>query len=202
MGRNSTIINKKKRLLCGCYDFNFSKGRCKQHATIEDTNKRVEKYEAEQLGRNDEEESRTNLIEDLDAVVSRYIRLKYANEAGLVSCYTCGTVKHFTKMQCAHYIGRAAMATRFLESNLRCCCPYCNENLNGNLEVYRENLNKELDGLADWLQEQAREITKPTKYDLRELLISYRHKLKFVESKLSNTKNTRTPKNASNDNHN
>lgn len=41
MAYNSTIISKKKNLSCGCYDFNFSKNRCRKHATIEDSIKRI-----------------------------------------------------------------------------------------------------------------------------------------------------------------
>lgn len=55
MSNNSTIIIKKKKLKCGCYDYNFSKGRCKAHATIEDTAKRVIKYRNETIENNKEE---------------------------------------------------------------------------------------------------------------------------------------------------
>ncbi len=41
MGYNSTIVTKKKNLPCGHFDFNFSKGRCKQCATIDSTKKRI-----------------------------------------------------------------------------------------------------------------------------------------------------------------
>ena len=47
MSYNSTIISKKKQLKCGCFDYAFSKGRCKMHATIEDTEKRAAKYAAQ-----------------------------------------------------------------------------------------------------------------------------------------------------------
>ena len=50
MGYNSTIITKRKHLKCGHYDFAFSKGRCKQCATIADTNKRVSKHEETEGG--------------------------------------------------------------------------------------------------------------------------------------------------------
>lgn len=40
MGFNSTIITKKKQLKCGCFDYAFSKGLCKTHATILSTKKR------------------------------------------------------------------------------------------------------------------------------------------------------------------
>ncbi len=43
MAYNSTIITKKKQLGCGHFDFNFSKNRCKQCATIESTKTRAEK---------------------------------------------------------------------------------------------------------------------------------------------------------------
>ena len=35
--RNSTIVPKKKQLNCGHFDYNFSKNRCKQCATIDST---------------------------------------------------------------------------------------------------------------------------------------------------------------------
>ena len=38
---NSTIKRNKKKLSCGCFDYNFSKNRCKMHATIEDSTKRL-----------------------------------------------------------------------------------------------------------------------------------------------------------------
>lgn len=53
--RNSTIITRKKKLSCGHFDYNFSKNRCKQCATIEDTNKRFEKYNSKDISENKEE---------------------------------------------------------------------------------------------------------------------------------------------------
>jgi hypothetical protein len=43
---NSTIARKKKKLSCGCFDYAFSKNRCKMHATIEDSSKRIAKADA------------------------------------------------------------------------------------------------------------------------------------------------------------
>lgn len=49
----SSIRPKKKLLSCGCYTYNFSRDRCKMHATIEDTNKRhlkqIEKEKIEEM---------------------------------------------------------------------------------------------------------------------------------------------------------
>lgn len=49
----SSIRPKKKLLSCGCFTYNFSRDRCKMHATIEDTNKRhlkqIEKDKIEEM---------------------------------------------------------------------------------------------------------------------------------------------------------
>jgi len=98
MGFNSTIINKKKKLACGCFDFNFSKGRCKTHATIEDTNKRFSKHEEKEIG-GVELVDRSNLMAELDFVFSRIIRQKYAGVDGIAICYTSGIKQHVALMQ-------------------------------------------------------------------------------------------------------
>lgn len=53
--RNSTIIVKKKKCVsCGKLDYNFSKGRCKTCATIENTAKRVMKFKTADVEENKE----------------------------------------------------------------------------------------------------------------------------------------------------
>lgn len=49
MGYNSTIINKKKKCKsCGRMDYIFSKGRCKQCSTQEDSKKRIDAHEEQE----------------------------------------------------------------------------------------------------------------------------------------------------------
>lgn len=179
---NSTIgVIKKTCRICGKKDYIFSRGRCKQCATIEDTKKRFDNT----LDEEDEGDDLSSLIQDLDTVISRYIRLKYADNNGIVSCFTCDAPpQHFSRMQCGHYIPRTHLATRFLETNLRVQCEKCNCYLNGNIELFRERLEKESPGITEWLWEQSRLITKPSRFELKELLITYRQKLKLVQSKL------------------
>jgi hypothetical protein len=58
--RNSTIVPKKKQLSCGHFDYNFSKGRCKQCATIDSTKLRHIKensYDGAKLYRHIEDET-------------------------------------------------------------------------------------------------------------------------------------------------
>ena len=66
------------------------------------------------------------LIRKADAVTSIHIRKKYADDSGYVKCVSCQKVMHWTEAHCAHFIGRSAKATRWLEENLHPACPSCN----------------------------------------------------------------------------
>jgi hypothetical protein len=174
--RNSTIIPKKKKLACGCFDYNFSKNRCKAHATQAAANKRWEAHEEAESG-----ESLQGLVEDLDAIFSRYIRLKYADEKGIVPCYTCGAKLPIAAIQNGHFVHRADMATRFMDANCRPQCPSCNYAHNEDDTAFRDRLERETPGLPAWLHEQARMVYKPTRDELRGLMGEYRFKIKALE---------------------
>lgn len=66
------------------------------------------------------------LIRKADAITSEHIRRKYADSFGQVRCVTCGKVMHWKDSHCAHFIGRSAKATRWMEENLHPACPSCN----------------------------------------------------------------------------
>lgn len=179
MIRNSTIIPKKRTLACGCFDFAFSKNMCKAHATIRDTNKRIAKHEEAE-----EDLSIQYLVQDLDAIFSQYIRLKYCDQKGMAVCFTSGKVMRWQELQCGHYISRSHYATRWLPENCRCQTEYDNCHLSGNLEVFRTNLEKENPGITEWLQEQARQVYKPTREELKSLIAEYRHKVSVLKTKI------------------
>jgi hypothetical protein len=130
-------------------------------------------------------DSRNSLIQDLDAVVSRYVRIRYADEKGICTCYTCGIRKNFTLMQNGHFVSRSHIGLRFdANRNCRVQCQNCNEFLRGNLKIYAQRLNEEQSGLAEQLQEQSREVEHIGIDELKSMLIDYRAKLKIVEQKL------------------
>ena len=175
----STIINKKKICIsCGVLDYHFSKKMCKQCATVKSTSKRVEKYEEQQ-----HDESVSHLVEDLDAVFSQYIRCKYAKKEGIVVCFTSGKKIEWTKIQNGHFIPRANLGTRWLEANCKPQSEHDNVFLSGNLDVYAKKLDKERPGTVEYLQELARQVAKPTKDELKSLIIEYRSKLDLVKKK-------------------
>jgi len=178
--RNSTIIVKKKRCVnCGKIDYHFSKKMCKQCATIHSTQKRIDEFE-------DDTESFQNLVQDLDAIFSQYIRCKYADKEGMVECFTSGKKYHWTKIQNGHFIPRANLGTRWMEANCRPQSEHDNCLLSGNLEVFEKNLEKEHKGIVDYLQGTARQIAKPTREELKHLIIEYRSKLSLIKSKFIN----------------
>jgi Bacteriophage Lambda NinG protein len=84
------------------------------------------------------------LKKELDAIFSKYIRLKYSDENGNVACYTCGKVMHWKQIQNGHFISRQYLATRWHEDN---CRPQCiGDNIFGNGKPldFEERLKKDL----------------------------------------------------------
>lgn len=175
MAYNSTIINKKKNLSCGHYDYNFSRGRCKQCATIQDTQKRISESIIS------EDESLPELISEADALFSKYIRLKYSDKDGNVSCYTCGNKMRWQDSQCGHYISRACLYLRFDERNCRVQDEHCNCVKHGNLAVFGKNLELEFPNVTEILYEESKLIYKPTRDELRSLISELNLKIKQLK---------------------
>lgn len=129
------------------------------------------------------EAERQALTNDLDFVFSRIVRISASDKHGTCRCYTCPTKKHWSLMQCGHYVKRGNTEVRWEFKNAKPQCKNCNENLGGNLEVYKDNLEQEEKGLADRLTEQSREVYKWSREEMKQLLIDLRHKLRIIETK-------------------
>ncbi len=134
---------------------------------------------------NYDEAERQYLINDLDFVHSRLVRMSAANERGIAYCFTCDRKQHWSLMQLSHFIKRSNTLTRWDSKANRCCCQYCNETLGGNLEVFAARLNDEEKGLADRLTELSKEPYKWTRDELKQLLIDLRAKLRIIETKFN-----------------
>lgn len=178
-GYNSTIGKKLKPCKsCGKDCYWFSKQRCQDCARIEDTLKRMEEVTEKVI----EEEDLWDLIHDADAVFSQFIRLKYADEKGLVKCFTCDTKKHWTLMQNGHYMKRGNLYLRFDERNCRPQDKYCNEDLDGNMVEYTKRLETECKGLPDILRADAILVHKPTRDEIRQVISEYTPKVKSMKA--------------------
>lgn len=106
------------------------------------------------------ERSISALIKDLDAVMSRFVRLSRADKEGMVQCFTCDKFFHYKKIQNGHYISRFYKAVRWDEDNCRPQCMWCNMYKNGDAANFRERLVIEI-GLPKVLAlEEARKDTQ------------------------------------------
>lgn len=95
--------------------------------------------------------SQAKLKKELDAVFSKYIRQKYADDSGNVACYTCGKVMHWKQIQNGHFVPRQYLATRWHEDN---CRPQCiGDNIYGNGKPldFEEHLKRDLG--SDYVEE-------------------------------------------------
>lgn len=95
----------------------------------------------------------------LDTVFSLYIRNKYVDDRGLVTCYTChkfGTVK---ELQNGHFVPRQYLATRWDDRNCRPQCYACNMLYNGQPSAFALRLERETPGIVEEL-ERLRKTTR------------------------------------------
>lgn len=128
----------------------------------------------------------SSLTKKLDAIFSIYIRLRKADKNGMVKCYTCGKLMHYTEAQAGHFQSRRHYALRHNETNVQNQCVSCNIFNQGNQYQFGENLKKEYG-------EKAVEIlmlkkNNHTKYDCGTLMIliqSYTQKVKALKEKLT-----------------
>ena len=129
--------------------------------------------------------SQQSLVNDLDRVFSLYIRIKYADENGIVTCFVCDKPYHYLKLDNGHYVSRGNKATRYLEENCYPQCKWCNSIHNDNPKPFKEAIERYKPGLTSWLEEQdTSAVYRYDLSDLKEMLITYQAKLKIVQSKL------------------
>ncbi len=123
-------------------------------------------------------QTKTQLKKKADTLFSQYIRQKYADWKGDVSCYTCGKVAPWKEMQCGHFIKRSNLSVRWDEENCRVQCAGCNVFKNGNYHEYTFRLLREIGekGLKE-LEEKGRKMKQWRDADLVELIAVLKEKL-------------------------
>lgn len=109
----------------------------------------------------------TDLKKKADALFSKFIRNKYADAEGMISCYTCPYRSEIKKIQCGHFVSRQYIDTRYDERNARPQCWYCNSKMfgNGRSVEFGWNLEQEYGkGIVDELFAKAKPLTKNFDY--------------------------------------
>ena len=81
-------------------------------------------------------------LKKLDAVFSKFIRLRDSDEDGICRCITCGSPHHWKQMDNGHYIKRQHLALRFSEISCNAQCRKCNWLGQGEDVKYKDALIK------------------------------------------------------------
>jgi hypothetical protein len=152
-------------------------GLCQTHYREQMNSKSIQRASAKERG---ELEPVKILTDDLDIIFSQLIRLKEADNNGMVKCFTCDEVKHYKDMQCGHFVKRGHMGTRFSEKNCRPQCKDCNEHKDGNEKVFAERLESEEPGLVALLQEQGRAVHGYDRDELKALVNQTTRRVKLL----------------------
>lgn len=105
--------------------------------------------------------SKRKLRDKLDSVFSKYIRLKFSDVRGNCRCISCGKVFYWKDIQNGHYMSRRYMSTRFSEDNCRPQCISCNIFNQGNIQMYRRALIKQIgEQRVDLIEVRAKQESK------------------------------------------
>lgn len=117
----------------------------------------------------------SKLKKELDKWFSLYIRLRDANDYGMVQCFTSGRVYHYKKMHAGHFMSRRYLATRFNEWNVQPQSPA--DNLFGQGEQWKFGIAlnaKYGEGTSRELEELSRTTIKLSRIDYEEQIRYYK----------------------------
>lgn len=121
----------------------------------------------------------SKLKKKLDTVFSQYIRLRYSDHIGMVSCFTCGCVKHWKQQQAGHFQSRRHLSTRWDEQNVQVQCQSCNIWNQGQQWKFGQYLDQHYGvGTAEELEYKSKQLNKLTVKDYKDLIKFYESKVK------------------------
>jgi len=117
----------------------------------------------------------SKLKKELDKWFSLYIRLRGANEYGMVQCFTSGRVYHYKKIHAGHFMSRRHLSTRWCETNVQ--PQSAADNLFGQGEQFKFGLNLDSkfgEGTAEELQYKSRTTLKISRIEYEEKISYYK----------------------------
>ena len=119
--------------------------------------------------------SRSKLVKKLDTIFSQYIRLKNSvNEKA--TCFTCGKVDYWKKLQNGHFQSRKHYSTRWDEVNCQVQCAGCNVFKYGEQYKFSVNLDAKYgQGTAEDLSIKAQQIIKLSNFEIEDMIKKYKN---------------------------
>ena len=120
-----------------------------------------------------------------DILMSEYIRRKWSDQDGLVTCVSCGKRLHWKEADCGHFVPKSRGASiRYVEENCAPECPGCNRFNEGHLIGYtRWMIEYYGPEKIDELQNEARKVLSPSQKSaiVEEAIAYYRDRLQQLE---------------------
>lgn len=124
----------------------------------------------------------TKLKAKADKLFSEYIRRRFAEFDGFVSCFTCGVKKHWKEQQAGHFASRRHMSTRFDYKNVQVQCQACNIWNQGQQWKFGQYLDLTYGhGTAEELMQKSKEINKMSRIDYEILIEEIKEKLSELD---------------------
>lgn len=104
------------------------------------------------------------------------MRKKDADENGMVKCISCPIVKHWSEMDCGHYLPKSlGLAVYFVERNNHAQCQKCNLYLQGNQYQYALALKARYgEGIIEELEQIKNTPLKLQRWEYEEMIEKYK----------------------------
>lgn len=119
--------------------------------------------------------SRSELIRQADALFSTYIRKKYADKYGIVSCVVCKRRFHWKDVDAGHFIPRRFMMTRWDEVNVHPECRDDNRYNSEHLIPYESFMVLTYGAEAvEELRHKSRKIAKFSHSEIQDIIDKYK----------------------------
>lgn len=128
------------------------------------------------------------VVDSAAVVLQKLVRLKAAQENGLVQCVTCDKWAHWKDMQGGHFISRGSKKWKLVEENVHPQCPGCNGfgMKYGNAEAVYTAYMIDMYG-RDFVDEMLRTKSEPRKYtraEVAEMEAEWKEQIKYHEKRV------------------
>lgn len=133
------------------------------------------------------QKTQAQLKKELDKTFSLWVRQYWANDNGMVACYTCGKVAHWKNLQNGHFVPRNYLILRWNEDNCRPQCVGCNMFGNGKPLDFEERLKKEIGAkkVEDMKKSRHQIMKVDSKWYLEQIAL-YQQKIKGLSPVINN----------------
>ena len=134
------------------------------------------------------------LVDEIAKKLQKIVRLKAADENGMVKCWTSGEVRHWKEMQGGHFISRKHQRTKIMEENIHPQTP--SQNLYGMkdsltvLNYRREMVEFYGKNFVEWLESEAKQPLETPRPELEDLYYELVTQAKDLEAKIESSQHT------------